>query len=407
MRNIIFVAPFLMETTLRFVDGARGLQNVRILGITTKKPGGPTPRERARFHELYEVNDCFDPAQLEEAARFYMKQFGPVFRVLNILEHIQEVVAELRARIGVQGLQPEVARRFLHKGAMKAMMQQQGIPCARHAVLRSIPEGEEFIRATGFPVILKPPVGAGCKSTYRISNAAEFAAAMREIQPSPQNPIQAEEFITGTEHSFDTVTVGGRPLFYSISHYITKPLEAIETPECLYYYVLPRDYSGPEFDDIKRVGLETVVKLGMESGMTHCEWFRRENGTSAIGEIAARPPGAQITRAMCYAHDADFYRIWARAGVDEAFDGVPERKYAVGVVFFKGPGNGRVVRVEGADEANAKIGKYVIEAKLPQVGEPKGDGYEGNGFAIIRDPDTKTAYEVIEYLAHKVKTFYG
>ena len=41
------------------------------------------------------------------------------------------------------------------------------------------------------------------------------------------------------------------------------------------------------------------------------EWFRRPDGTVAVSEVAMRPPGAQITSMLCYAHDFDLDSAWA------------------------------------------------------------------------------------------------
>ena len=43
-----------------------------------------------------------------------------------------------------------------------------------------------------------------------------------------------------------------------------------------------------------RARARAVKALGLETGFTHMEWFRRDDGSLAIGEIAARPPGAHI-----------------------------------------------------------------------------------------------------------------
>ena len=61
------------------------------------------------------------------------------------------------------------------------------------------------------------------------------------------------------------------------------------------------------------------------------------------------------------------------------------------------------MRVAGVNEAQAKIGALVIEAKLPARGSFRSDSYEGDGYVIVRDPDTevvqaamKTVIETIE-----------
>ena len=50
------------------------------------------------------------------------------------------------------------------------------------------------------------------------------------------------------------------------------------------------------------------------------EWFRRPDGSVAVSEVGARPPGAQITSMLCYAHDFDLYSAWAALMMDGSFD---------------------------------------------------------------------------------------
>jgi hypothetical protein len=90
---------------------------------------------------------------------------------------------------------------------------------------------------------------------------------------------------------------------------------------------------------------------------------------------------------ISYAHDTDFYRAWAELMVFDAFD-PPERKYAVGGAYLRGMGRGRVVGVEGVDAAQRELGDLVVEASLPRPGQPAGGSYEGEGYVILRHPDT-------------------
>ena len=57
----------------------------------------------------------------------------------------------------------------------------------------------------------------------------------------------------------------------------------------------------------------------MFTGLSHMEWFRRGDGSIAISEVGARPPGAQFTTLLSFAHDLDFYRAWAELMVHETF----------------------------------------------------------------------------------------
>jgi hypothetical protein len=170
---------------------------------------------------------------------------------------------------------------------------------------------------------------------------------------------------------------------------------------------LPRDISGPDYADARELGVRAVAALGLDTGFTHMEWFRRHDGSLAIGEIAARPPGANIVRMNSFAHDADMYRAWARATVDDAFDGPFERKYAVGCAFLRGVGRGRVLRVTGAERAQELVGRHVVEARLPQPGAQRSDSYEGDGHVIVRDPDTRVVDAALKAVIETIQVQYG
>ncbi len=107
------------------------------------------------------------------------------------------------------------------------------------------------------------------------------------------------------------------------------------------------------------------------------------------------------------AHGFDPYRAWARAVVDEAFDGPYERQWSVGCAYLRGMGRGRVLRLENVDAVNKKIGKFVEEAKLPTVGAPKSDSYEGDGYVVVKHEDTQTVKDVLEYVIENVRVHYA
>ncbi len=404
MRNVIFAAPFPLQTTMRFARAAARLPGVRLLGIAQEPPTGD---DAALFTDVIRVDDGLDTAQLIDAARTLRYRHGELHRVLGILEPLQVQLAEVRQALGVTGTDPATADLFRDKARMKDELRRHGLPCARHALLRSWADAEAFVAKVGLPVVLKPPAGMGCKATWRIRSTDELRAALRAMHAGPDNPALAEEFLRGQEYSFETITIGGEVKFTSLSRYYPTPLEVMETPWMQWVVVLPREIETPELADAHLLGRKAVTALGLDTGFTHMEWFRRDDGTLAIGEIAARPPGANIVLANSFAHDADMYRAWARAVIDGAYDGPFERKYAVGVAFLRGVGRGRVVRVAGVDEAQAKMGKLVVEAKLPARGAPRSDSYEGDGYVIVRHPDTEVVKAAVKTVIETIQVDYA
>ncbi len=402
MRNVIFVAPFPLETTLRFARALRNLSNVRLLGVLQEPP----PAE-AGFADTALVKDGLDAQQIADAIKGLVRRHGAPHRITGVLEDLQTQLAEVRAFFDVPGLTVASADRFRDKARMKDALRAAGLPCARHRILTSEGDALGFAREVGFPLVLKPLAGAGCRSTWRIESTDALASAINATRPAPDRPVLAEEFIRGDEYSMETLCLSGHPLFHSISRYYPGPLEVTKNPWIQWVCLLPREIGGPEFDAARAVGLRAVSALGMASGLTHMEWFRRPNGSIAIGEIAARPPGANIVRLTGLAYDTDLYRAWARAVVDEAYDGPWERKFSAGCAFLRGAGEGRVVAVDGVEEAQRRVGAHVVEASLPKIGAPKRDSYEGDGYAIVRHPDTEVVKHALQVIIETVRVRYA
>ncbi len=404
MRNVIFVAPFPLETTLRFARAAARLPGVRLLLVCQKPPKGDDAR---MFDDFVEVEDGLDTQQLIQAARVLVGRHGEIHRIIGILEPLQVQLAEVRKALGVAGTTPETADLFRDKARMKDELRRHGLPCARHRLIRTWADAESFVAEVGLPLVLKPPAGMGCKATWRITTVDELKAALRSLHAGPDHPALAEEFLRAREHSFETITINGEVRFQSCSRYYPTPLEVTETPWIQWVVVLPRTIDGPDYADARALGVKAITALGLDTGFTHMEWFRRNDGSLAIGEIAARPPGANIVLANSYAHDADMYKAWARATIDDAFDGPYERKYAVGCAFLRGVGHGQVVDVSGVERANELVGHLVVDSRLPTRGAMRSDSYEGDGYVIVRHPDTEVVKAAMTTVIETISISYG
>ena len=397
MRNIIFTAPFPMETTMLFAQALRGLSDIRLLGVFQKAPTGPA---RGWFDDLVLVDNALDPEEIVRGCRILQDRYGQIHRLLGILEDLQEQVATAREVLGLEGPSLEVTRNFRDKGRMKSVLREAGLPTAAHAYVREERDAWELANRVGFPLIIKPPAGAGSRATLKVEDAQQLTRTLAEIKPGAERVWLAEEFLSGREFTWETVTIGGTPVFESIGRYYPGPLDVVRNDWMQWIVVLPRDISGPEFDDVKRVGRKTISALGLCEGMTHMEWFRRPDGSIAISEVGARPPGAQFTTLLSAAHDLDFYRVWPELLIQERFQ-APPRKYSAGAVYLRGQGSGRVKQVHGLDEVRKDLGELVVEARLPQPGQPRASSYEGEGYVLLRHPDTS---EVERGLAHLLQT---
>lgn len=406
MRHVVFVAPFFLETTLRFVEAVADLPEVR-LSLVSQDPLEKLPDGlRSKLAAHWRVDDGLASGQLAAAVAELGRRHGPVERLLGALEQLQVPLGEVRDTLGIAGMGAETARNFRDKARMKEVLQAAGVPCARHARLRDEAEAWRFVGDVGYPVVLKPVAGAGAASTFRVASGDELRAALAANPPSPDREVVAEEFVVGDEHSLDTVSLSGKAVWHSISEYTPAPLTVVENPWIQWTVLLPREIDDPHFEAIRRVGSAALTALGMGTGLSHMEWFRRRDGSVVVSEVGARPPGAQIVSLISYAHDLDFYRAWARLMVDESF-APPERRFAAGAAYFRGQGSGRVRAVHGLDVAQRELGSLVVEAKLPQVGQVASASYEGQGYAIFRHPETAVVRRALARVVQLVRVELG
>ncbi len=406
MPVVLFAAPYFTENARRFIEAAASLPGVS-LGLISQEPLELLPEAlRARIAAHYRVDDALDSRRLVHAAESLSRQMGPIHRFLGVVEQIQIPLAEARAQLGVAGMNVEAARNFRDKARMKTLLGAAGLPCARHRLVASEAEAWDFAAEVGYPLIVKPPAGAAAQATFRVNDSEALRRALILGAPSAQQEALLEEFVTGSEHSFDTFSLHGRPVFHSLTHYSPTPLEVIENPWIQWCVLLPREIDQPQYDDIRQAAFRTLEALGMETGMSHLEWFRRRDGSLAISEVAARPPGAQITTLISRAHDFDCNYAWARLMVHDEFDDV-ERRYAVGAAYLRGQGSGQIRAIHGLDQAEREIGHLVVEAKLPRIGQSPSSSYEGDGYVILRHPETAVVKQALSRLVSLVRVELG
>ena len=401
-----FVAPYLLDTTTRFVEAAASLPDTRLALITAESEDRLPPGLRGRLAGHWRIDDPLDAGQIAWAAEGLGGQLGPVQRLLAVLEQLQVPVALVREHLGIPGMDPVAARNFRDKDQMKTVLEAAGVPCARHRLAYSRPEATAFAADVGFPLVVKPPAGAGAKSTFRLDGPADLAAWLDVAPPAPDRPALIEEFLTGTEGSYDSVMVDGQVVWDSISDYLPTPLEVLRNPWMQWVVVLPRDIDGPEYAQIKRIAPVALRALGLRSGLTHMEWFRRPDGTVAVSEVGARPPGAQITSMLCYVHDFDLYRAWSQLMVQGTFE-PPERRWSAGTVYLRGPGAGVIRAVHGLDRLSPEVSSLVVDSRLPRPGQQSSGSYEGDGYITVRHPDTAVVVAALKQLVTTVRVELG
>ncbi len=402
MPFVVYATPNFTENAVRFLDKLTQIPEVR-LGLITEEPLILLRQEISRRLAAHrQVQNPLDASQLEAAAREMQAQHGTIHRIIGPVEIMQVPLAQVREALGIEGLDVETTLNFRDKARMKAKLREAGIPCARYCAATHPDEARAFAKECGYPLISKPPAGMGSLSTYKIHSESELENVLRHMPPAPGHEVLFEEFINGTEHSFDTFSLNAEPVFHSLSHYYPNPIEVMREPWIQWQVVVPREVDDPMYDDIREAAFRTLQVLGMHTGMSHLEWFRRPDGSIAISEIAARPPGAQFMTLISRANDFDALDAWARMIIFEEFT-PPKRQYAAGAAYLRGMGQGHVKAVYGLEQVDREIGHLITDAKIPETGRPHSANYEGEGFIIVRHPETVVVRAALKKIVSTVR----
>jgi len=402
--NVVFLAcgypPEMQQYT-------RGLAEVgaSVYGV------GDAPRERlAPSFKQYLTDYLQVPKLLDEddvVARVAAWMRG---RAVDRIEANWEVMvmtaARLREVFGLPGMSVDTVRGFRDKQLMKERVVAAGLRVPRSARARSAAEARAAAAQLGYPIVLKPISGAGSADTYEVGSERELEEVLARTQHVRE--LSIEEFIDGEELTFDCVCIAGKPAFMNVAQYLPKPLIARTNEWISPVITTVRELRQPALADGIALGHGVLGALGMGTGFTHMEWFKKPSGEVVFGEIGCRPGGAHLVDQMNYTCDIDLFREWARAVCWHTFEAPTVRKYNTAIIFKRARGQGRITKIAGLREFMHRYGEHVVEEKLLPLGSPRRNWKHtllSDGFLILRHPDWRTANALADIAANEITMY--
>jgi biotin carboxylase len=386
--NVVLLSPAYPPEMQQYT---RGLAEVgaRVFGV------GDSPLEALPAHTRRHLTDYLQvPRILDEDDVIRRVSAWLRGRSVDRLEGIWEVVTVLAARLrellGIPGMSLDTVQGFRDKQLMKERVQRAGIRVPRSRRARSVDEIIEAARDFGYPIVVKPIAGAGSADTFRITDAADLKAALQRIRHVDEASV--EEFIEGDEYTFETLCIEGRPVYTSVSQYFPNALVARQNEWISPIIFAHRHIDDPKLKDGVEMGMAAIKALGMGTGITHMEWYRKPSGEAVFGEIACRPPGANMVDLMNYASDIDLFLAWARAVARREFTTPVERRYNAAIIFKRAIGQGRIARQVGVGDYVRRFGPHIARLDLLPVGAPRRDWKQtflSDGNIVVRHPDAE------------------
>ncbi len=395
-QNVLMLTPGFPGEMPLFTRGL-SMQGASVLGVASGSVHELPELARRHLSGYLQVSDLFTNTASAIAQIQRWLNGRTIDRVCCLWEPGIELAAQIREALGVPGQSFEQAQRFRNKDLMKQALVAGGVRVPRAEVATTVKGVWAASEIIGYPLIVKPIAGAGSMDTFRCDDAAALTTALAQLGHIAE--VSVEEFIDGEEFTFDTICARGRMEYFHIGYYRPRPLVA-RTNE----WISPQTLSYRQVDDPwvaggRAMGEQVIKVLGYDTGFTHMEWYRKADGETVFGEIAARPPGARTVDLMNYASDVNLFEGWAEAELKGSFSLAIERKYNCACVTKRAHGQGRITRIEGLEALRQAFGEWLCTVDLLPVGSPRRDWKStllSDGYLTIRHPDWQTTMDMAD-----------
>jgi len=295
---------------------------------------------------------------------------------------------------------------FRDKELMKARLRAANLPVPRSQRVKTAEAALQAAEDIGYPVIIKPIDGAGSADTYHCRTEDELQRALVRMGHITQASL--EEYVDGDEFTYDTVCIDGKPVFENVAQYFPRPLIARSESWISPAQIVYRDPFRPDLMAGVELGRSVLTALGMGTGFTHMEWYRRADGSPVFGEIGCRSGGGHFVDMMNWSNDFDVYRGWAQAVLSGNFDVVPQRKYHVAMVFKRALGEGHITRIEGVQNLYERFGKAIVANGLLPIGAHRRDWKQtlvSDGCLVVRHPELEPCREMMDAIVRDVHLY--
>ena len=402
--QVLFLSPAYPPEMIEYT---RGLVEVgaRVLGVGDTPAHALPAKVRPYLSDYLQVPSIMNEDDMVARVKAWLGG-RRVDRVEAQWEILVLAAARLREELGVAGMSVDTVRGFRDKQLMKERVAKAGLRVPYSARARSEKEAWDAAHQIGFPIILKPIAGAGSADTYRVQDAEEMKRILPALRHIPE--ISVEEFIEGEEFTFDTVCIDGEPVYMNIAQYLPRPLIARSTEWISPVVITVSDMSQPKLREGIALGKGVLKALGMGTGFTHMEWYRKPNGEVIFGEIGCRPGGAHLVDQMNYTSDIDLFREWARCVCWKHFAAPTKRLYNTAIIFKRAQGEGYIRQINGLHAFKQRFAPWICTEQILPVGSHRRNWKQtllSDGFIILRHPRWEDAYQMAHAAATDIQIF--
>jgi len=401
--NVVFVEPSFPNNQREFVRALHAT-GANVIGIGERPIDYLDSEVKGWLAEYVQVRSVVHEPSLLKAVQLIQEQVWVDRLETTIEAHIMPAAA-VREATGIPGTSTKTAYLCRDKPAMKEVLRNAGISCAQSTRAETPQDARDFAAAVGFPLIIKPPAGAGASGTFKVRDNDSLERVIGESGLADGQEVAIEEFIEGHEGYIDTLTIDGNVRHEFITHYYPNVLEAMRERWISPQMVTTNRIEAPGYAEVREMTREVIRILDIGTSATHMEWFFGPKGLK-FSEIGCRPPGVGQWDVYNAANEFDLYFEWANAIVNGNIHSQPSRRYAAGMIALRPDGDGHISGYSGVDAINHRYGDCIVAARLPDAGtptQPVEAGYMANAWLRVRHPDYDQLRHILDDIGQTLK----
>ena len=400
--NIIFIEPSFPYNQREFVRGLHQA-GATVIGIGERPQEHLSDEIKGWLGHYVQVKSVVHEPSLLRAVQHIQSRVYVDRLEATVEAHIM-AAAKVREATGIPGTSVRTAYLCRDKPAMKEALREAGIPCAQSTRANRPEEAHAFAQQVGYPLIIKPPAGAGASGTWKVRDDRELEKVIRECGLADGAEVAIEEFIEGHEGYLDTLTIGGEVAHEFITHYYPNVLTAMRERWISPQMVTTNRIEAPGYREVRQMARDVIKVLDIGTSATHMEWFAGPKGLK-FSEIGCRPPGVGQWDVYNAANEFDLYLEWASALTHGHPQRAPSRRYAAGMIALRPTCDGHITGYSGLDAIQQRYGDCIVAAHLPPVGsptQPVEGGYMANAWMRVRHPDYDALRQIMNTIGETV-----
>ncbi|MCX7883251.1 MAG: alpha-hydroxy-acid oxidizing protein [Brevinematales bacterium] len=352
--------------------------------------------------DLYVPSSTLDAELTAEALFQVHQEKHSLHAVLTVGTDASYTVAVSAKRLGVPGIDPEVAKRATDKHLMRQVLRQARIPVPDFEMVESYPRALEVFERLGGDCVVKPVDNMGARGVRRVSTLEDLKEACDlAFRYTRSGKILIEQYIDGVELSVDALVVDGDIMITGVADRIIEYAPYfVETG-----HILPSQMPAEVILSGLDVFQRGVKALGITLGAAKGDIKVTPTG-SFVGEIAARLSGGFMsTHTYPYATGVDLMenilRIHLGMGVQDL---TPKRQW-VSIERAIIPPPGEVVSIGGREEAEniAFVRDVFLDVKVGDTIREPQNNLDKAGHVIVCAPTYREALHASHQAVRSIK----